>query len=313
MNQNILKYLQHVRDLEAIKFTLDQMMIQLTNRANQLGFTHQIASPSRPISLFTWSIFFKWGIGLGIVTSLITAIIIYDGSWDSFNAIIAIISVILNTFLACFIFVPIGFGLSLIIAIICKIIDTKKINLNYLAEQEEAESKRQLDQQRVNQELAIKQGITNQIYQLQYKKNQIEETLRSYYNLNIVHPKYQKLIPITSFCEYFETGRCSKLEGHEGAYNIYENEARLDKIATQIEVVIQYLDRIEQNQYDLYRIISDTNNRITQMMAQNERMIKSIGQIKQNTELAAYNSYIDAVNTSAISDMMVMRELFKYR
>ncbi len=311
MNQNLITYLQKVYQLEATKFTLNRMITQLSNRADKLGFTRKIADPTRPISLFSWTIFFKWGIGLGIVVSLIYAIIVNEGSWESFNAILQIIKVAINTFLGCFIFIPIGLVVSFIVAIIARIIDYKKTNSRYMEKQKEVEFHRGLEQQRVKQELNIKQDIVNQISILRMEINEINNTLKQYYDLNIIHPKYRSLIPVTSFCEYLETGRCSQLEGHEGAYNIFENEIRLDKIATQIEVVIQHLDRIEQNQYYLYQTISDSNKKISQVMARNEQMIKSLGQIRDNTELAAYNSYVSSVNTSAISDMMVIRQLFR--
>lgn len=70
-----------------------------------------------------------------------------------------------------------------------------------------------------------------------------EEALNSLYCAGIIFPKYRNLIAISSIYEYFESGRCNTLTGHEGAYNIYENEIRLNRIIVQLDIVIDKLER----------------------------------------------------------------------
>lgn len=80
---------------------------------------------------------------------------------------------------------------------------------------------------------------------------QMEITLRFLYDKNIIHEKYRGLIPVSSFCDYFDTGRCDTLTGHEGAYNLYEAELRQDRIIDKLESIEGKLDEIKKNQYYL--------------------------------------------------------------
>lgn len=130
-------------------------------------------------------------------------------------------------------------------------------------------------------------------------KNTIN-ALNQLYKADIIFPKYRNLVAISSFYEYFESGRCNTLTGHEGAYNIYENEIRLNHIIEQLDVVIEKLDEIKRNQYMLYDAIRQTQRT-------NERIIKEIKTIQnqnvdilQNASISAYNSSIIAQNTEAI-------------
>ena len=65
----------------------------------------------------------------------------------------------------------------------------------------------------------------------------------------------------SSFKDYLDEGRCYELSGHEGAYNLYNIEARLDKIVTQLDAVISNLSEIKYNQYSLYQAVKESGER----------------------------------------------------
>lgn len=69
------------------------------------------------------------------------------------------------------------------------------------------------------------------------------------------------------FCEYLASGRCYSLEGHEGAYNIYENELRQNTIINQLDGITSKLDSIKSNQYLLYNSITEANNISNRMLS----------------------------------------------
>lgn len=64
-----------------------------------------------------------------------------------------------------------------------------------------------------------------------------------------------------SLYEYICAGRCSTLEGHEGAYNLYETEMRLDQIITRLDKVIANLGAIRENQFMLFSAIQDMKSK----------------------------------------------------
>lgn len=83
-----------------------------------------------------------------------------------------------------------------------------------------------------------------------------ESQLRRLYDLNIIHEKYRSLVPVTMFYEYFETGRCTTLTGHEGAYNLYEAELRQNIIIDKLDGIKDQLEDIKKNQYYLAKTLS---------------------------------------------------------
>ena len=98
-------------------------------------------------------------------------------------------------------------------------------------------------------------------------KSNIEYTLQRIYSTNVIYPKYRSLVPVTMFCEYLASGRCSALEGHEGAYNIYENELRQNIIISKLDTIASKLDSIKSSQYLLYTSISEANRLSGQMIS----------------------------------------------
>ena len=66
---------------------------------------------------------------------------------------------------------------------------------------------------------------------------------------------------VCSLYEYICAGRCTELEGHEGAYNIIETEIRLDHIILQLDKVIAQLEQIKNNQFMLYSAVQESNHR----------------------------------------------------
>lgn len=63
------------------------------------------------------------------------------------------------------------------------------------------------------------------------------------YAMDVIYPKYRNLPALTSIYEYFITGRCDELSGPYGAYNLYEDEVRKDTVISQLNAVIENLNK----------------------------------------------------------------------
>ena len=94
--------------------------------------------------------------------------------------------------------------------------------------------------------------------------------------------------------EYISSGRCSQLEGHEGAYNLYEQEIRMNLILSKLDDVLAHLDRIEGNQYELARAIRDGNAKANQID-------QSIQTVERHTAVTAYYSGMAAASTTYLA------------
>lgn len=130
------------------------------------------------------------------------------------------------------------------------------------------------------------------------------QRLQKIYDKNIIFPKYRNLVMVCSIYEYICAGRCDKLEGHDGAYNILETEIRLDRIITELIHIVYELSSIRQNQYTLYSAIQDSNRQSARLLDSSERMASSlegfhgevvelnkrIASMQKTSELTAYCS-----------------------
>ena len=140
----------------------------------------------------------------------------------------------------------------------------------------------------------------DQLAGLYDKFKEVENALDRIYSCNIVFKKYRGLVPVAMFCEYIESGRCSDLEGHEGAYNIYENELRMDVIKDKLDLIANKLDDIRSNQYVLYESLIEANNVSSQICRQISQQSQIIAQAslenqsvqREQTRLLEFNNQI---------------------
>lgn len=102
----------------------------------------------------------------------------------------------------------------------------------------------------------------------------------------------RSLIPISSFCDYLQSGVCETLEGHEGCYNKFDLEVRLDTIISRIDDVIDNLDQIKFNQHTLYEEVVKCNEKLdnlsTGISEMTNNITGSIEEVKAKT-VAAIN------------------------
>jgi len=166
--------------------------------------------------------------------------------------------------------------LAMVVAIIMFIKDNKSEKEKEQKVAVENDSIRLQNQK--NREYAIRQAsvLKQELQILNRSIQQTEQALSRYYGKGIIFPKYRELVAVSSFYEYMASGRCSTLEGHEGAYNIFESESRQNLILRKLDDIIERLDRIEENQYMLYTAIQSSNRETNRMLTELNRTAQSI-------------------------------------
>ena len=107
------------------------------------------------------------------------------------------------------------------------------------------------------------------------------------------------------------SGRCYALEGHDGAYNIFETESRMDKVVKSLDMVVTALVQIQHNQYMLYQAIQEANkslnsissslNSFSQSYIQNSNrdsaVLNYVSQVKRKEEeLIDWYNYMNRGN-----------------
>lgn len=64
-----------------------------------------------------------------------------------------------------------------------------------------------------------------------------EDSLKSLYEQNTLHSKYQHWVAAATIYEYLDVGRCYELKGPDGAYNLYEKELFEKKILSSLNAI----------------------------------------------------------------------------
>lgn len=147
-----------------------------------------------------------------------------------------------------------------------------------------------------------------------------KRNLEKMYSYNVIYPKYRNYVMVSSIYEYICAGRCTTLEGHEGAYNILELEIKLNHISTQLDRVIMNLEAIRANQYMLYSCLQESNREMNMLLqeesriadsmqelgAQSYEMNRHLGELQHSSELA---NYLAECNNRQLSYMNRMNYL----
>lgn len=166
------------------------------------------------------------------------------------------------------------------------------------------------DNRRVQHELVLKQKLETHLQQVKREKNSTERVLTSLYSIGVIHPKYQhNMIAVSSFFDYFDTGRCLAFKGPGGAYATYEEDLRFQRLETKLDVIISKLDELIANQRTLAKLMRDANNTLYRIEQSNNRMMQNMSRIEQNTELIEYNSRCAMESSVVMENIMVYNTL----
>lgn len=123
--------------------------------------------------------------------------------------------------------------------------DEAKIELER-AEAEADGKMKELEACPVSAKTAVKELLNKEIAEAEELLKKTLVARNELYAYDIVFGKYRNVVALSSFYEYLMSGRCSALEGADGAYNIYENEIRANRVIAQLDTVISSLEEIKQ-------------------------------------------------------------------
>lgn len=188
------------------------------------------------------------------------------------------------------------------------------------AEAEVAKAKAQMEQSAANinaqieaacalpsPETVAKQMLDDEIVQAETLLKELIECRNKLYACDVVFIKYRNMVALATFYEYLISGRCTTLEGADGAYNIFESECRANQIIGQLNKIVDSLEQIKESQYLIYSQLQSINSSLTTMNATMQSMSESLQSIQADThnmsgymEKVAQNSDVIAHN-SAVS------------
>ena len=143
--------------------------------------------------------------------------------------------------------------------------------------------------------------LAREISQAEAQLKQVVKARGKLYAYNIIHPKYRTHVAVSSFYEYLDTGRCTTLQGADGAYNLYEAECRSNLIISQLNTIVTKLEEIKQNQLMMYKELTRINANLNSLNSSMEKVISQLSTMQ--CSLNQMNAYLDeiAVNTDDIA------------
>lgn len=86
--------------------------------------------------------------------------------------------------------------------------------------------------------------------------------LEKLYSQNIIHSKYRDFISIAQLYDYINIGRCNKLDGPDGAYNMFEQENNAGLLMSELDMSLFKLEKFESTMFTLVDLLKQ-NDKIT--------------------------------------------------
>ena len=210
----------------------------------------------------------------------------------------------------------IGFVIGLIVGIIKKNNRQKQIDNQYENAMVEYQYDLSKDKLRLQLEQRKKDALGKEITNMKNKISITEQNLQEMYSYGIIDEDYRYLAAVGTFYTYLKKGMTYSLTfdrntGDQGAYNIYENEQRLERIITNTEIIIDRLDDLSTSQYELANGLRQANNQISIMRNDFNRFAhetsNNLSEIKYLESVNAYNTDCIRRQVEFISDITWIR------
>lgn len=279
-SKDITNYLKHVFDLEKMLYQQNEILEHLRDSIGsvnyQMKLEPEIYQEKRP------------SVVGGIITSIVCAafaILVYYGyvflkspeggapGWF-LNIMLGIIGIF------------VCFMVGGIILVVSNVVQTQSYNKQVrITNQGNIEGI-----QRYRKNLLEKGKTLNDEYALLVdERKKTKAVLNKFYSTNVIYPKYRSLPAIASLFEYMLSERCYGLTGHEGAYNLYENELRLGHIISTLDSISSDIKEIKQNQRMLYDVVSESQKMTKSMFEQQVMNGQVLCNIRKSNQIMQYN------------------------
>ena len=266
-SKDITNYLKHVFDLEKMLYQQNEILEHLRDSIGsvnyQMKLEPEIYQEKRP----------------SVVGGIITAIVFLkspEGGAPGWflNIMLGIIGIFV-----CFV-------VGGIILVVSNVVQTQSYNQQVrITNQENIE-----EIQRYRKNLLEKGKTLNDEYALLAdERKKTKAVLNKFYSTNVIYPKYRSLPAIASLFEYMLSERCYGLTGHEGAYNLYENELRLGHIISTLDSISSDIKEIKQNQRMLYDVVSESQKMTKSMFEQQVINGQVLCDIRKSNQIMQYN------------------------
>ncbi len=294
---DLLKYLSGVLEMELNLYVQEQTISNIKQKYESLGRYRNIQKPTFIKVKFSDSISKGFGFSAPIcafLAAVVAFVLEYDGTF--FGTVGCVIMAVIYAALGAVIG---GIPAALIVGIFIHKSDAKKCKSMYQDRFKNYQSNVSKDTSRVKREITQKTALKKELDVMRDCYFRTKENLETTYSYDILEPDYRNIYAVSSIYGYIKKGRTNNLTfnantGDQGAYNIYEQERRLDIIITNTDEILCKLDEVAQNQYELANGLREANSRVSSLCNNVNHHLNRMGNSIQNIErcqgIIAYNS-----------------------
>lgn len=151
-------------------------------------------------------------------------------------------------------------------------------------------------------------ALRKDVQLLKERRDSAKGLLDKFYALGVLRPKYQNLPAVATFLEYLENERCFTLTGHEGCYNLFEEELQRGIIISQLINISQQLGQIRKNQEYLAYALEDIQHATTHLSECADSINGKLDLIKQDQRTQAYYAEQSANDQRRLNNYIMMRD-----
>lgn len=314
-SKQLIAYLKQVVSLEK-EVQIAQISYQrLLKKPEELGRYRQIQAPVQPKEAETDYTLLLCGMLAFALAALLTYIVSYSGNGFLIGLLAAILQIF--GFLPVLIIILIVlFGIYLLYGFVSVNKDAKDKYWQECRDYREAlkryDSLVAQDHARVAEDKAMAGELKNTAMILKERKEKSEETLRKFYELDVIRPKYRNLLCVATFLEYLENERCYSLTGHEGCYNLFEEELQRGLIISKLSDISNQLETIRQNQERAADALDEIQRTSRHLCEGIERINGRMDVVLENQRVQAYCTEQLANDQRILKNYVMMRDWFLY-
>lgn len=315
---NIKKYLSGVLEAELTLYTYDKTVEKLRTKRGYYPTQIRVSAPkkrqARGIFTDNSCAFGVCAVIFGIIAAIIGFFMNNSGGFFGFigGAIMAVVYFFIGG--------AVGFGVGLVIDFIYGAVKSSKDRAAANEEYQHALALNEMVKDdaavTVKRNAVVLKSIDKEISSLTAARAKTAANLKQFYSIGILPPDYRNIYAVSSIYGYFTDGRTQSLgfnpkTGDQGAFNIYQNERRLDKIIYNTEEIIRRLDEVIHTQRELAQGLSRVNKSISSMNASMDAHLKKITATTQNIAscqaITAYNTAVAARELELMNWMHIWR------
>lgn len=142
--------------------------------------------------------------------------------------------------------------------------------------------------------------VKDEIEKVEEKLKELIHIRNSIRKSELIYPKYFNIAALTAIYEYLLAGRCNKLAGSDGAYNLYEAEIRTDRIISSFDKIVESLNTIKDTQYEAYKTVSEIKDKVSLLKSSVDGINNTLKSCETGLN-SVVNGINDIKNISSIS------------